>query len=146
MKILVVRVFRAAVMAGNSRLASIAAGISLFVGIERNDTERIASDMASRVVNMRIFENEKGKLHYSVQEKGYEILCIPNFTMCAHTSRGRRPSFDAAMEPEAAAKLFKHFLHLLSSYGISVQSGVFGKHMDIELCLDGPVNIVIESG
>jgi len=145
MKILVARVLRASLRLEPGQTASIGRGLALFVGIDRDDNETAVSEMVSRVVNMRIFENEQGKLHYSVQEKAYEILCIPNFTLCARTDRGRRPSFDDAMKPEAACRVFENFVQLLSSHDIGVQSGIFGEHMEIELVLDGPVNITIES-
>lgn len=145
MKVLVARVLRASLKAESGRAVSIARGIVLFIGIERDDSEVQVVEMANRIVNMRIFENEQGKLYYSAQDKGYEILCVPNFTLCASTERGRRPSFDEAMEPEAARRMFENFARLLSSYDIGVQSGMFGEHMEIELVLDGPLNIVIES-
>lgn len=145
MKALVVRVSEAKVLVDGDVVSSISEGMVLFVGLARNDTNSDLVSLAERVANLRIFEDEKGKLNHSVKDKKLFILCIPNFTLCADTKRGRRPSFEQAMEPGAASKLFEDFILLLESKGIKVRKGVFGKHMDIELTSDGPVNIILDS-
>jgi D-tyrosyl-tRNA(Tyr) deacylase len=100
--------------------------------------------MAEKVLNLRIFENEEGKLNYSVKDRGYQILCISNFTLCANTEKGRRPSFENSMSRQEANKYYQDFVCVLKSQGVGVEAGVFGEHMDISLDLDGPVNIMLE--
>ena len=145
MKILIVRVTKAEVLAGESTISSINKGIAIFIGFKINERPESFDSLAEKVVNLRIFENEKGKLHYSVKDKNYQMLCIPNFTLCANTERGRRPSFEEAMPPKDAYTAFNKFVSLLKSKGMDVQVGRFGAHMQISLELDGPVNIVLDS-
>ena len=99
--------------------------------------------MAQKVVNLRVFSDAQGKMNYSVKDKNYKILCISNFTLCANTDKGRRPSFEKAMPKDAANKPFEDFITLLRAREIEVKQGVFGEHMDIRLDLDGPVNIMV---
>ncbi|UCG35017.1 MAG: D-tyrosyl-tRNA(Tyr) deacylase [Candidatus Omnitrophota bacterium] len=145
MKALVVRVNKGKVLAERETLSSIEKGIALFAGIEKGDSPANLEEIAQKVVNLRIFENEEGKMHFSVKDKNYQILCISNFTLCANTDKGRRPSFEKSMPKEAADKMFADFLLLLRSRNLDVKGGVFGAHMDIQLELDGPVNIILES-
>jgi D-tyrosyl-tRNA(Tyr) deacylase len=144
MKILLTRVHKAAVSVVGERVASISKGIVIFVGIEKTDTDSVLVEMARKVLNMRVFE-EEGKLDKSVSDKNCDILCIPNFTLCGRTAKGRRPSFDEAMEPAKAKRLIDDFARLLSQSGLHIETGAFGRHMDIQLDLDGPVNIILES-
>ena len=125
-------------------MASIDKGIVLFVGFSKSDDENTISDMAQKVVNLRVFEDENNKLMYSVKDKNYKILCIPNFTLYANTKKGRRPSFEDVLGKEKASILFDNFILLLKASGVFVESGKFGEHMEILLNLDGPVNIVLE--
>ena len=146
MRVLVTRIHRGSISTIEGDAASVNQGLAVFVCIERTDTQAIGVSLAQKVIDLRIFESPSGKLHFSVKEKQYQILCIPNFTLCADTDKGRRPSFDKSMSPEEARKLFDDFVIVLKSSGLDVQAGVFGAHMDIELELDGPVNIVLDSG
>ncbi|MCK4810320.1 MAG: D-tyrosyl-tRNA(Tyr) deacylase [Candidatus Omnitrophica bacterium] len=146
MKILVTRVHQAEVAVGGRTVSSIKKGIAVFVGLEKGDDYPVLSEMAEKVVNLRIFENKQGKFHYSLKDKNYQIMCISNFTLCANTKKGRRPSFEEATPLERANKLFDGFILELKSKGVDARTGVFGEHMDIALDLDGPVNIVLESG
>lgn len=145
MRLLVVRVKRAAVSIGESDCASMGRGLVVFVGIEKKDKEDILVKMAEKIINLRIFENEEGKLFYSVKDKGYQIMCIPNFTLCADTGGGNRPSFDRAMSFAGARSFFEKFVLLLKSKWEKVETGIFGKHMEISLQIDGPVNIILDS-
>lgn len=145
MKALVVRVNNAGVKVEDNTISSIDKGLALFVGLERGDGDNALTAMAQRIANLRIFENEAGKMHYSVKDKSYPILCVSNFTLCANTTKGRRPSFEDSMPPEDANKLFNDFVLILKSYGIDVRTGKFGAHMDIQLDLDGPVNIMLNT-
>ncbi|MCF7869756.1 MAG: D-tyrosyl-tRNA(Tyr) deacylase [Candidatus Omnitrophica bacterium] len=143
MKILINRINKGSVKVKGKVKASIEKGLAVFIGIESTDTESTLITASKKIINMRLFENNSGKLSESVKEKGYPILCIPNFTLCALTKKGRRPSFENAMKPDAAKKMFAKFIVLLQN-NISVQPGVFGADMAIDLELDGPTNIILK--
>lgn len=145
MKVLAARVNEAQVVITSEVVSSINKGLALFVGIEREDDKNALDEMAQRIVDLRIFEDADGKMNYSVKEKGYSILCVPNFTLCADTANGNRPSFDNALGYKKANELFDNFISKLAARGVLVEPGVFGAYMDIKLDLDGPVNIVLES-
>ncbi|MEM7816977.1 MAG: D-aminoacyl-tRNA deacylase [Candidatus Aenigmatarchaeota archaeon] len=144
MKALVVKIKKGEVYLKEKIVSAINKGIAVFVGIEKNDNNFILNEMAEKISNLRIFEDESGKLNYSVKEKKYEVLCISNFTLCANLEKGRRPSFEKAMPKEEANKIFSDFILLLKGKGLEVKTGVFGEYMDIRLQLDGPVNIFLE--
>ena len=143
MKVLAVRISQGRVFKGERELASIGKGLAIFVGIERADTSTSLAKMASKVVNLRVFENREGKLNYSLKDKNYQLLCISNFTLCADTQRGRRPSFEESMPGEQASKYFEDFVSLLKRENVDVKQGAFGEFMKIELVLEGPVNIIL---
>jgi len=143
MTVLISRIRRGSVSIEGKVVSSIDAGIAVFVGIEKGDDDSIAAAMAKQIVNLRIFENEQGKMDYSVGDKKYQILCIPNFTLAGNINKGRRPSFEKAMAKEQARKLFEDFVLVLESKGVNVKCGSFGAHMDIDLEMSGPVNFVL---
>lgn len=146
MKAVLVRASKANVcLKDNAReLAHIKNGIVVFVGIDKNDNDTKNEEMAEKITNLRIFDDENGKLKYSLIDKKYEILCVPNFTLCANIDKGRRPSFENAMPIDAASNLFENFVLLLRARQIPVKSGEFAKSMYINIECDGPVNITIE--
>ncbi len=143
MKVLVSRISKGSVFVLGKKVSSVSKGIVLFVGFEKGDSFISLESAAKKVLNLRVFENDSCKLHYSLKDKGYQILCISNFTLCARTNKGNRPSFDEAMPPDEANKLFEEFIKLLKSKKIDVQKGIFGQHMDININMDGPINIVL---
>ena len=145
MKVLISRISQGKVSVGGKSIASVGRGLAVFAGIEKDDGPSELVWAARKITTMRVFENDEGKMHFSVKDKEYEILCVSNFTLCADTDRGRRPSFDVSMTPDMAMKMFEDFLMLFRESGIKVESGAFGEHMDIELVMDGPVNIMIDS-
>ncbi|MFH1876002.1 MAG: D-aminoacyl-tRNA deacylase [Candidatus Omnitrophota bacterium] len=144
MKALIVRINKGSVIADSAPGASIGRGLAVFLGIVKSDTDHDAARLAEKIAHMRIFENESKKLDCSVKDKGYQVLCISNFTLCAKSNKGRRPSFEEAMPKEEARERFENFVLLLRGQGLSVSTGIYGAHMDIALDLDGPVNIVVE--
>lgn len=144
MKVLVVRVHKGEVFVDKSRLSSIGRGLAVFVSLEKNDGLSKLNSMAEKLVNLRIFEDHDGKMNSSLKDNNYEFLCVSNFTLSANTDKGRRPSFEDALDYQEAGKLFSDFVSILRSKGIAVKSGAFGRHMDINLSLDGPVNILLE--
>ena len=145
MRALVTRISKGKIVVEGKVISSVEKGIALFVGLEEGDSNSSLVSMADKVVNLRIFEDERGKMHYCVKDKNYQILCISNFTLCANTNKGRRPSFESSMAPDAANKLFADFVLVLQSKQIDVKTGTFGAHMDIRLEMDGPVNIILDS-
>ncbi len=145
MKVLVTRVSKGRVKVEGQTISSIERGLAVFAGIEQNDGLEDLEKMAGKVVNLRIFENEQGKFHYSVLDQNLAILCVSNFTLCADTEKGRRPSFEKAMPLDKAGAMFEQFVSFLCARGVIVYTGEFGAHMDIELEMDGPVNIVLSS-
>ncbi len=145
MKVVVSRIIKGEVQVAQEVVSSVGKGIAVFVGFKKGDNAAALSAMAEKIVNLRIFEDTAGKLTHSAKDKGYAILAIPNFTLNAITDRGRRPSFDDCLDYAEAEKLFDAFVLALKAYGLTVEEGVFGAHMDIQLDFDGPVNIIIES-
>lgn len=143
MKAVIQRVKRATVKAGKLE-ATIGPGMVVLVGLEAGDTEGTCAWAAAKIASLRIFEDEGGKMNLSLQEIGGEILAISQFTLAGSIAKGRRPSFDRAMNPEAARILFRRFLELLQAEHPQVKSGFFQEHMEVELVNDGPVTFVLE--
>jgi D-aminoacyl-tRNA deacylase len=145
MKVLLSRIHNGKIFVDGRQVATAAKGLVVFIGIGRADTPEIAAILARKVADLRIFEDDGGRLHFSLRDKAYNVLCVPNFTLQARTSKGRRPSFDDCMDQEKAAALFELFVENVRVLGVHAESGIFGSHMDIQLELDGPINIVIDS-
>lgn len=143
MKAVIQRVKRATVKAGEME-ASIGPGMVVLVGLEAGDTEGTCAWAAAKLASLRIFEDEGGKMNLGLQDIGGEILAISQFTLAGSIAKGRRPSFDRAMAPEAARILFRRFLELLQAEYPHVKSGFFQEHMAVELVNDGPVTFVLE--
>ena len=116
----------------------------IFLGVGRGDTAEKCQEMAQKICHLRIFENEEGKFHYSVMDVGGEVLVVSQFTLYADCSRGRRPSFTQAAMAETATVLYGKFINELRNMGLRVESGIFGKHMEVSLVNDGPVTIFLE--
>lgn len=146
MKAVILRVAKASLIVPdeNKNLGSIGKGLVIFIGIDKSDNDTKLENLAEKITNLRIFDDENGKLNYSLKDKNYEILCVPNFTLCANINKGRRPSFENVMPQETAKKLFENLIILLKARGLSVKSGEFGKSMIISSECAGPVNIIAE--
>lgn len=144
MKIVVQRVKSASVKVNSEIVSSIDHGLLLLVGFEKNDTMSDVLKLAKKVVSLRIFDDEDGKMNLSVQQVGGAILSVSQFTLAALTKKGNRPSFIEAMEPQLAQKYFETFNEEVKKLGIEVKSGVFQAHMDVSLVNDGPVTILLE--
>lgn len=146
MKVLVQRVKEASCTVHYEKIAAITNGFLLFVGFTHSDTKEEVIYLAKKIANLRIFEDEDGKLNKSILDVKYDILSISQFTLYGSTKKGNRPSFTSALEPEKANKLYEYLtIELKQTYGITVLQGAFGEHMDIELINDGPVTIMLES-
>lgn len=125
-------------------VASIGHGLLILLGVAPEDTLAKAEELAEKCARLRIFEDDQAKMNLSLLDVGGEALVVSQFTLFADTSRGRRPSFINAGKPEIAEALVSSFVHSLKKLGIAAQAGVFGAHMQVELCNDGPVTILLE--
>jgi D-tyrosyl-tRNA(Tyr) deacylase len=126
----------------HSRIGS---GILVLLGVEKEDTAEDAGALARRIVELRIFEDEAGKMNRSVREAGGQILAVSQFTLVGDCRRGRRPSFDPAAPPDVARTLYDQFLKEIDALGIPVSAGVFQAMMDVELTNQGPVTFILDS-
>ena len=143
MRAVIQRVKRARVKAGE-REASIGPGLLVLLGLETGDTEETCAWAAAKLASLRLFEDAGGKMNLGLREIGGEIPALSQFTLAGSLVRGRRPSFDRAMEPAAARVLYARFLELLQGQYPHVKSGFFQEHMEVELVNDGPVTFVLE--
>ncbi len=144
MKVIIQRVRRASVKIDQEAVASINHGLCLLVGIDHNDDEKITEKVAEKIVKLRIFEDQAGKMNLNIKDVQGEILSVSQFTLCANLKKGNRPSFDSAAHPKIAQSLFDLLNHYLSQKQINVQCGVFAAKMEVEIINDGPVTFVIE--
>jgi len=147
MRALIQRVSKAGVAVEGKSHASIGHGMLVLLGVAEGDTEEDAAYLARRCVQLRIFEDDGGKLNWSLQETGGSILAVSQFTLCADTKKGNRPSFHLAAPPEIAEKLYDAFAAALRA-GLGetrVATGVFRAMMQVDLVNDGPVTILLES-
>ena len=145
MRIVLQRVQMARVDVGEKTVAQVGAGLLLLVGVTHDDTEADAQYLAEKSVNLRIFEDDAGKMNVSGLDAGAEILAISQFTLYADTRRGRRPSFIEAAPPEQSLPLFNRFVEMLKDSGLKVMAGEFGSAMSVDFINDGPVTIILDS-
>lgn len=143
MKVVIQRVSKAKLTCGNF-LSQINKGLVVYFGAQEGDSEDKILKIAKKIVNMRIFEDENGKMNKSVLDIGGQILCVSQFTLLADCSGGNRPSFVLAMKPDLANRYYEKLLSELNSYGITVEKGVFGGDMTIEQVNIGPCTIIYE--
>ena len=144
MKLLVQRVNYASVKVDNQTIGKINKGLLVFLGITHTDNEKIADYLVKKLLNLRIFEDENGKMNLSVKDINGELLIISQFTLYANTKDGNRPSFIDAAEPAYANELYEYFITKCKDSGITVQTGEFGADMKVELLNDGPVTVMLE--
>lgn len=146
MRVVVQRCSRARVTVNSKVTGEIKLGLLLLVGIEQADTEDDIRWLASKIVNLRIFEDAQGLMNLSVKEVDGDILAVSQFTLHAKTKKGNRPSFVQAAPPDIAKPMFEQFVAEISSLlGKSVPTGIFGAKMEVELCNNGPVTIFIDT-
>ena len=144
MRIVLQRVSRASVGVAGKRIAEIGPGLLLLVGIAVSDSDIDLAKAAKKIVDLRIFEDEKNKMNRSLQDIGGAVLAVSQFTLYADVSKGRRPSFVNAAPPELAEPLFDSFVEALRAEGVDVQTGKFGAKMAVKLENDGPVTLALE--
>ncbi|MCU0484970.1 MAG: D-aminoacyl-tRNA deacylase [Anaerolineales bacterium] len=145
MKVVLQRVSSGRVSVEGTPVAEIGRGLVLLVGIAPSDTELQVRLLAEKIANLRIFEDQAGKMNLSVLDVKGSALVVSQFTLYADTRKGRRPSFTDAALPELARPLVQRFAELLESQGVPVKSGEFGAHMLVEIINDGPVTILLEA-
>lgn len=144
MRIVLQRVSRATVRVEQRKITSIDKGIVLLIGIGKGDEVLDLPQLAQKVVDLRIFEDQAGKMNRSLRDVEGEILAVSQFTLYGDTKKGRRPSFSKAASPQEAKPLFDAFISALKAKGVPVKTGVFGAMMEVELVNDGPVTFILE--
>ena len=146
MKAIIQRVAYAQVMVDNQCVGAIQNGFMVLLGVYKDDTEKEAEVLAGKVANLRIFCDENDKMNLSLLDTDGEALVISNFTLCADSKKGNRPSFINAKEPVEADRLYEKFCELLRVNGVKkVEKGIFGADMKVELLNDGPVTIILDT-
>ena len=145
MRALLQRVRQASVRIEKAEVGVIGPGLLVFLGVARGDRDEDARKLAEKVVQLRIFPDEKHAMNCSIADAGGDILVVSQFTLYADCRRGRRPSFDRAERPEEAEKLYREFSRALAGLGHRPQEGKFGARMAVSLENDGPVTILLES-
>lgn len=145
MTVVLQRVAHASVTVDGETIGKIQRGFLLLVGVTHDDAMEDMEYLVRKIVQMRIFEDEEGKLNRSIQDIGGEILSVSQFTLYADTKKGNRPSFSKAAPGDVAIKMFEQFNGLLRDTGIHVETGQFGADMKVELLNDGPVTILLDS-
>jgi D-tyrosyl-tRNA(Tyr) deacylase len=144
MRALLQRVKRGAVTIGAERVAEIGAGLVVLLGVGQGDTAEQAAWLAQKTAALRIFEDQDGKINRSILESGGEALVVSQFTLYADTSKGRRPSFVHAEQPDAAEPLVQAYAEALRQEGVPTQTGRFGALMLVDIVNDGPFTIMLE--
>lgn len=140
------RVNHAAVSVSGQMVGQIGSGLLVLLGVFSDDTDFDTAILARKIANLRIFCDENDKMNRSVLDTGGEILVVSNFTLCADTKKGNRPSFSNALEPQAANEMYLRFIGELNKNGVtSVKSGVFGAEMQIDSSCNGPVTILLNT-
>jgi D-tyrosyl-tRNA(Tyr) deacylase len=145
MRIVVQRSKEASVTVEEKIIGKIDHGFVLLVGITHEDREEDAAYLADKIVHLRVFEDENGKMNRSLLDVGGSILSVSQFTLYGDCRKGRRPNFMAAAKPEYALSIYQHFNEQLKQKGVHVETGEFGAMMNVSLNNDGPVTLILES-
>ncbi|MFD1030527.1 D-aminoacyl-tRNA deacylase [Metaplanococcus flavidus] len=145
MRVILQRSKRASVTVDGTVTGEISSGYVLLVGVTHEDTKEDAEYCARKIAQMRLFEDEEGKMNRSIYDNGGDVLSISQFTLYGNIRKGRRPSFVEAARPDHAEPLWHYFNEVLRNEGLKVEEGVFGAMMDVELVNDGPVTMIVES-
>ncbi len=139
------RVARASVSVDGKEVASIGRGCLVFVGVEKDDTEKDVQFMADKCMNLRVFSDDANRLNLSIRDVGGEMLIVSQFTLCGNCRKGRRPSFVNAAPPDMGRKFYDLLCDTIEQQGIPVKRGIFQADMKVMLVNDGPVTLIIES-
>ena len=145
MRAVVQRVKRAEVRLGEEVVGRIGFGFAVLLGVGKNDTEATGEALAEKIANLRVFDDDQGKMNRSLLETGGQALCVSQFTLYGDCRKGRRPSYDEAAAPDRALLLYESFVESLRKQGIPTETGRFRALMDVELVNDGPVTLLLDS-
>lgn len=145
MRAVIQRVSRARVVIDSREHSSIQSGIVILLGIEKGDTTEDGAALAKKIVELRIFSDDAGKMNRSILDTRGEILAVSQFTLLGDCRKGRRPSFDKAAPPDEARQLYNVFVESIRSAGVRVETGVFQADMEVELVNQGPVTFILDS-
>jgi D-tyrosyl-tRNA(Tyr) deacylase len=145
MRAVIQRVKQSSVKTDDQIVGQIGRGLLVLLGVTKTDSAEDADYLVNKIINLRIFEDEDGKMNRSLLDIGGELLAVSQFTLLADCSKGRRPSFIAAAEPDKAAELYEKFVTGVRQRGVGVQTGRFRAMMEVSLINDGPVTVIIES-
>ena len=145
MRAVVQRVTEAKVTVEGEMVGSIGPGLAVLLGVGHNDTEESAAYLAEKIANLRVFEDDSGKLNLSLAELGYSMLVVSQFTLWGDCRKGRRPSFSRAANPESAEKLYNFFVQKVRDMGIATATGRFQAMMQVRLVNDGPVTLMLDT-
>ncbi|MBQ7226983.1 MAG: D-tyrosyl-tRNA(Tyr) deacylase [Clostridia bacterium] len=146
MKAVIQRVLSASLSVDGQLISQIGKGLVVYFGVGKGDTEANADLLVRKIANMRIFEDENGKMNHSVSSMGGEILFVSQFTLYGDCRKGNRPSFTEAEAPDRANELYEYAYRAIAETGVPVKKGVFGADMKIQQYCDGPVTIIYDSG
>ena len=144
MRVVLQRVSRGSVTVNGEAIAEIDLGLVILLGVGPGDGEEQINYLVNKIANLRIFEDDQGKINRSILDVGGSAIVVSQFTLYADTRRGRRPGFTGAAPPEIASPLVDRFAEALDALGVPTQTGQFGAHMQVEICNDGPVTIWME--
>ena len=145
MRAVIERVSRARVLVDGAVSGEIEMGVLALLGVGRGDTSATASSMADKIVKLRIFNDDQGKMNHSLLDVGGALLAVSQFTLYGDARSQRRPSFLQAAPPELGKALYQEFIKAVQSLGVRVQTGIFQAHMSVELTNDGPVTMLLDS-
>ncbi|KGT09727.1 D-aminoacyl-tRNA deacylase [Elizabethkingia anophelis] len=145
MKVVIQRVSESEVVVENQSVGKIGKGFMLLIGIDENDEKQDADWLVQKILNLRVFGDEEGKMNLSILDIKGDLLCISQFTLIADYKKGNRPSFIKAAKPDKAIPLFEYFKEEIAKSGLKTESGIFGADMKVSLINDGPVTIVMDS-
>lgn len=145
MKAVIQRVKESSVTVDGNPVGSIGKGLLALLGVAEGDTAQDADFLANKIINLRIFEDEQGKMNRSLLDTGGELLAVSQFTLLGDCRKGRRPSFVHAAGPEKAEELYEYFIQRVRTTGVAVETGRFRAMMEVSLINDGPVTLIVES-
>ena len=145
MKAVIQRVSSASVTVADKKISEIGSGLLILLGITQEDGERDIDYLVKKTAGLRIFKDEGQKMNLSIQDVGGEVLVVSQFTLCADTRKGRRPTFVSAAEPKMAEKMYDQYCQKIQLLNIPISKGQFGASMDVGLINDGPVTIILDS-
>jgi D-tyrosyl-tRNA(Tyr) deacylase len=145
MRAVIQRVSSASVTVDGKVVGAIGPGLLVLVGVGRNDTEQDAEALAQKIIELRVFQDEAGKMNLNLRDTGGSLLVVSQFTLYGDTRKGRRPSFDLAAPPEQARRLYERFVEAARRQGVPVETGVFQAMMSVSLVNEGPVTFLVET-